>query len=370
MGFVNQNGPFYWEFVNSPTEVIYDITQANGSITEQQENNPPDAQFTINPPAGIIGTNFTFDASSTVDDIDGQSGLNYRWDFDSDGNYDVAWTASSSVTATYTEAGSYLITLQVMDSAGLIGTITHRVNVGGGAGTADHIKLFQDGRPWDSDAMITMLTSLGFTEGPGSNQYEVIPSVEMGTVELRPGTDLVIIANDQDDYFYQNYAANQVRFNNFVYMGGSLFWEACDKGWANGSMVDAGVVLPGNITTNYNYDYYNYITDQNLPLVSGLPDEMDHNYASHESFTNLPDGTTIYCIDSYQRPTLIEYNLGGGWIVITGQPLEHQYDNIYQANDMEELLPRIVSYFTGKDLTKPLAKPVRSSSDRPSSSGK
>ena len=367
MGFVNQNGPFYWEYVNSPSEVIYEITQSNGTITDQQENNPPDAQFNIDPPAGIVGTNFTFDASPTADDIDGQTGLNYRWDFDSDGNYDVAWTTSSSVTATYTEAGSYLITLQVMDSAGLIGTITHRVNVGGGAGTADHIKLFQDGQPWNSDAMITMLTSLGFTEGTGSNQYEVIPSVEMGTVELRPGTDLVIIANDQDDYFYQNYAANQVRFNNFVYMGGSLFWEACDKGWANGSMVDAGVVLPGNITTNYNYDYYNYITDQNLPLVSGLPDEMDHNYASHESFTNLSDGTTIYCRDSNQLPTLIEYNLGGGWIVVTGQPLEHQYDNIYGANDMEELLPRIVSYFTGKELTKPLAKPARRSSSRPSS---
>ena len=368
MGFVNQDGPFYWELVNSPTRVIYNITQTNGSITEQEENNPPEAEFIISPPAGIIGTDFTFDAASTTDDIDGQANLEYRWDFNSDGSWEQNWSSSTATNHTYSVAGSYLVTLEVRDSAGLIGTITHRVNVGGGAGTATHVKLFQDGRPWNSDAMITMLTALGFTEGTGANQYEVIPSSEMATVPLIPGTDLVIIANDQDNYFYQNYADNQVRFNNFVYMGGSLFWEACDKGWANGSMQASGVVLPGNIVTNYDYDYYNYVTDQNLPLVSNLPDTLDHNYASHESFTNLPDGTTIYCVDSYQRPTLIEYNLGGGWIIVTGQPLEHQYDNLYGKNDMEELLPRIVSYFTGKEFSKTLAKPIRKRAGRPSSS--
>lgn len=367
MGFVNQNGPFYWEFVNSPGEVIYNLTQSNGEITAQQKNNAPDAQFTINPPAGIIGTSFTFDATGSTDDLDEQTNLQYRWDFESDGNWDSNWSSSPTVNKTYSEAGSYLVTLQVMDSAKLIGTITHKVNVGGGAGTANHVKLFQDDLPWNSNAMLTMLVNLGFTEGAGANQYEVVSSSEMATVSLTPGTDLVIIANDQNNIFYENYAANQVRFNNFVYMGGSLFWEACDQGWAMGSMESSGVVLPGNIETNYNYDNYNYITDQNLPLVSGLPDEMDHNYASHESFTNLPDGTTIYCTDSNQQPTLIEYNLGGGWIIMTGQPLEHQYDNIYGNSDMEELLPRIVSYFTGKELSKPLAKPGRTPNPKPSS---
>ncbi|MFP4548422.1 MAG: PKD domain-containing protein [Fidelibacterota bacterium] len=368
MGFVNENGPFYWELINSPTEVMYRVTQANGTITEKQENNPPEAEFTVDPPAGIVTTQFNFDASQSVDEIDGQTGLMYRWDFNSDGTWEADWSSSPTITIEYTEAGSYLVTLQVKDSAGLIGTITHRVNVGGGAGTATHVKLFQDALPWSSNAMITMLESLGFTEGGGANQYEIIPSTDMATVSLIPGTDLVIIANDQNDTFYANYAASQVRFNNFVYTGGSLFWEACDRGWAYGNMVDQGVVLPGNITQNHNYDNYNYVTDQNLPLVSGLPDELDHNYASHESFTNLQDGTTIYCVDSYSQPTLVEYNLGGGWVIVTGQPLEHQYDNNYGvADDMSQLLPRIVSYFTGKAFGKQLPKPLSKSNGRPSS---
>jgi len=368
MGFVNENGPFYWELINSPTEVSYQVTQANGAITENQENNPPEVEFTVNPPAGIVGTQFNFDASQSVDEIDGQTGLMYRWDFNSDGTWESDWSSSPTIIIEYTDPGSYLVTLQVKDSAGLIGTITHRVNVGGGAGTATHVKLFQDALPWSSNAMITMLESLGFTEGGGANQYEIIPSADMATVPLIPGTDLVIIANDQYDSFYANYAASQVRFNNFVYTGGSLFWEACDRGWAYGNMVDQGVILPGNITQNHNFDNYNYVTDQNLPLVSGLPNELDHNYASHESFTNLQDGTTIYCVDSYENPTLIEYNLGGGWVIVTGQPLEHQYDNNYGvSDDMNQLLPRIVSYFTGKAFGKQLPKPLSKSNGRPSS---
>jgi len=371
MGFVNENGPFYWELVQAPGEITYRVVQSNGSISEQQENNPPMAEFTIDPPAGIVGTFFNLDASLSVDDIDPASSLMYRWDIESDGDWDNDWTSSPTATVDYDEAGSYLITLQVKDSAGLIGSITHRVNVGGGAGTATHVKLFQDGTPWSSNAMITMLETLGFTEGPGSNQYEVIPSTDMSSVTLIPGTDLVIVANDQNNAFYANYAANQVRFTNFVFMGGSLFWEACDRGWASGDLVSQGVVLPGNITLNYNYDNYNYVTDQNLPLVSGLPDQLDHNYASHESFTNLSDGTTVYCRDSEQRPTLIEYNLGGGWIIVTGQPLEHQYDNNYgAADDMSQLLPRIVSYFTGKQLSKELPKPLSKGSGRSSGSYK
>ncbi|MBN2280294.1 MAG: PKD domain-containing protein [Candidatus Marinimicrobia bacterium] len=369
MGFVNENGPFYWELVESPGEILYRITQTNGNITEQEENNPPAAEFTIAPPAGIVGTVFNLDASLSVDDIDPQSSLMYRWDVESDGDWDNSWTTSSTATVTYNEAGSYLITLQVKDSAGLIGSITHRVNVGGGAGTATHVKIFQDGLPWSSNAMINMLQSLGFTEGPGSNQYEIIPSSEMVNVSLIPGTDLVIISNDQNDNFYANYAANQVRFTNFVYMGGSMFWEACDRGWAYGDLVAQGVVLPGNIVLNYNYDNYNYVTDQNLPLVTGLPNELDHNYASHESFTNLSDGTTVYCVDSQQRPTLIEFNLGGGWIIVTGQPLEHQYDNNYgNPDDMKQLLPRIVSYFTGKQFSKAIPAPMGKNSNRASGS--
>ena len=56
--------------------------------------------------------------------------------------------------------------------------------------------------------MDNMLTSLGFTEGTGPNTYEIVSSAEMTNVLLIPGEDLVIIANDQAQAFYNNYALN------------------------------------------------------------------------------------------------------------------------------------------------------------------
>ena len=356
LGYVNEQGPFVWDLVFAPRDITYFVTQTNGTITSTEQNDPPNAEFSITPPAGIIGTIFTFDASSTIDDNDNLNNLEFRWDWETDGNWDTGWNGNYSVTHSYSEEGAFTVTLEVKDSGGLVGSITHNINVGGGAGTATHVKLFRDNLPWDSNSMETMLESLGFAEGTGPNTYEIINSAQMSSVELVPGEDLVIISNDQNQTFYDNYSAVQVRFTNFVYMGGSLFWEACDEGWAEGSILDAGIVLPGNLTTDFDFDYWNYITDQNLPLVSGLPNSMDHNYASHESFSNLPDGTTVYCINEESESTLIEFNLGGGWIIVTGQPLEHQYDYVYGSPDMAELLPRIVSYFTGKSLSKSLQK--------------
>jgi len=51
---------------------------------------------------------------------------------------------------------------------------------------------------------------------------------------------------------------------------------------------------------------------------------------------------------------------------MTGQPLEHQYDRVYGNPDMEQLLPRIVSYFTGKPFQKPLGKPKLPLATKPS----
>ncbi|MBN2091407.1 PKD domain-containing protein, partial [candidate division KSB1 bacterium] len=260
-GFGSEQGPFVWDLIFAQKDKTYLITQSNGSLTSIEQNFPPKAQFTINPPAGIVTTLFTFNATTTTDDHDAIANLKFRWDWQSDGTWDTDWKSAATATHTFSEAGAYTITLEARDTAGLIGSVTHIVNVGGGAGTANHVKLFQDNLPWNSNSMVTMLENLGFTAGTGPNTYEIIKSSQMDSVPLIPGKDLVIIANDQNQTFYNNYAAVQVRLTNFVYMGGSLFWEACDQGWAQGSMVKAGVVLPGNLITDFDYDNNNYISN-------------------------------------------------------------------------------------------------------------
>jgi len=346
LGLANEQAPFFYDLIFAD-DVTYYIRQVNGQITTIEENRPPVPAFTISPAAGVVGTVFHFDASGSTDDQTSVADLVFRWDWETDGTWDTDWSGAAIADHSYADRGSYLASLEIKDSRGLTAYIAHSISVGGGGGAATHVKLFRDVLPWNSDATITVLRLLGFTEGTGPHTFEIIPSVEMSAAVLDPQEDLVIISNDQTQTFYNYYAVNQLRFSNFVYMGGSLFWEACDEGWNGGSIAAAGILLPGNVAAELDIDYWNYITNLDLPLVSGLPVAMDHNYASHEKFSGFPDGTTSYCVNEQNEPTLIEFNLGNGWIIMTGQPLEHQYERIYGASDMEYLLPRIIAYFTG-----------------------
>ncbi len=352
-GYSDEQSAFFLDLIHAPNEITYFITQENGMIVSTDLNEPPKPSFSISPPAGIVGTEFVFDASTTSDDHDDLENLYYRWDWESDGIWDTGWIAGNPIaTHSYNEPGAYQVTLEVRDSGQLTSSVSRNLNVGGGAGTATRVKLFRDVLPWNTNAMVDMLEALGFEEqvedGDDEYTYQIIPSTEFGTVPLIPGDDLIIISNDQNQGFYNNYADSQLRFTNFVNNGGSLFWQACDQGWAGGSISEAGIVLPGNITAKLNLDRWNYVVDHNLPLVAALPDSMQHNYASHESFVDLPDGVTVYTVDSDGDATLIEFNIGAGWIVFTGQPLEHQY--VYSSGGMEKLLSRIVSHFTGKEM--------------------
>ncbi|MFQ5906242.1 MAG: hypothetical protein ACE5JA_06680 [bacterium] len=220
-----------------------------------------------------------------------------------------------------------------------------------GQGVADHIKVFRDCLPWSTYAFDSMLAAEGFTEGAGGNQYEIFPSESMGTATLDPRKDLVVIQNDQDQNFYNEYASNMARFEDFVLAGGSIFWEACDLGWAEGSMRLAGVKLPCGVDVDdpYVYDLYNHVVNTDYPLVSGLPDTIRGFYASHESFIDLPGGTIEYARSvQSNKPTLVQYHCGAGWVVATGQPLEHGYAYGYEIG---QLLPRVVRYLLGRSPT-------------------
>jgi len=257
-----------------------------------------------------------------------------------------------------------LFTLDAKDEQGVVlfwGKIKVNVTTGqtynfditlepAGAGAATHIKTFRDGLPWGSSAMDTMLQREGFTSGPGENQYEIFPSDSFASVSLEVGTDMVIIVNDQNQTFYDNYAASQTKFNDFVYRGGTIFWEACDRGWAEGSILDAGITFPGGVSVDstYIYDNYNLLYNPAYEMVAGLPDTLYGTYSSHETFTGYPITTQIFTVNrSEEKPTLILYHYGVGWVIITGQPLEFCYDRL-PSQTTGELLPRVVRFFLGK----------------------
>jgi hypothetical protein len=95
----------------------------------------PAAQFEIDPLSGPTSTNFEFDASKSSDNEDQLSVLLFSWDWENDGTFDNSSIGNPITYHKFSAAQTYTVRLEVKDTSGLIGTITHTVTVtsnGGG----------------------------------------------------------------------------------------------------------------------------------------------------------------------------------------------------------------------------------------------
>ncbi|MBI1743274.1 DUF4384 domain-containing protein [Candidatus Acetothermia bacterium] len=88
-------------------------------------NRNPLASFTYAPLNPIVGQAVMFDASSSSDP-DGDSIIQYLWDFNSDGIFDAAGVRVSRV---FNNPGAPRVTLRVMDSRGALGEQSQTINV-------------------------------------------------------------------------------------------------------------------------------------------------------------------------------------------------------------------------------------------------
>ncbi len=90
-------------------------------VPDGSTNQAPDAHFTVSPESGATtNTTVTLDASGTVDPEDGGSGLSFRWDFDTDGTWDTAWSEDPVATIRYDIAGDKAVRLQAHDRLGAV----------------------------------------------------------------------------------------------------------------------------------------------------------------------------------------------------------------------------------------------------------
>ncbi len=109
-----------------------DDDSSTSNNTPNPSNNPPTASFTVTPNTGDTQTNFQFDASGSTDNEDANSSLQVRWDFETDGIWDVDWTSAKVVNHQYNQQGNYNVTLEVKDSEGLSDSDSESITVSGG----------------------------------------------------------------------------------------------------------------------------------------------------------------------------------------------------------------------------------------------
>ena len=232
-----------------------------------------------------------------------------------------------------------------------------------GEGSASHIVVFRDDLSWNANTIEEVLQEEGLTYGSDSNQYEIKGSGDFSSILsiLDPETDMMIIAADQEQSFYDNYRANQGDIEEFVKRGGGLFFEAVDRGFHNGSISDAGIVFPGvvELDPQYSYEDYNTVFNLHYSLTQGIPrpDSVHGNLASHGTFLFLwPVSQTFTRGTTSGDETLVLYPYSAGWVMLSTQPLEFNYAMRRGQHDDRKyaiglLLPRILRLFLGRPLT-------------------
>jgi len=90
---------------------------------------PPVAAFTVTPTVGNLTTTFQVDASASSDAHDPPSALQVRWDWEGDGVFDTEWNGTKVAQHLYGEAGSFAITLEVIDTRGFTDHVSHDILV-------------------------------------------------------------------------------------------------------------------------------------------------------------------------------------------------------------------------------------------------
>ena len=119
-----RNGPYFFEarardnFGNTTQNLPRVSVTASGSGVT---NNVPAPALTVTPLLGSTTTAFAFSAAGSLDYED-SGNLQYRWDFENDGTYDTAFSATPTATQTYGSAGSKTATVEVRDQGGAVST--------------------------------------------------------------------------------------------------------------------------------------------------------------------------------------------------------------------------------------------------------
>ncbi len=113
------------------------LTDEAFTTIEVRENDmAPEADFSIRSDSqlssseiGTVSTIFTFNASRSRDNEDSASYLQIRFDFESDGIFDTPFSTEKTVQHRFLETGVKEVTLEVLDSASNISSVTKKITI-------------------------------------------------------------------------------------------------------------------------------------------------------------------------------------------------------------------------------------------------
>ncbi len=176
------------------------------------------------------------------------------------------------------------------------------------------VLILKNGDAWGSPAIESTLQAMNIT-------YKVMTSSELQNVttdELVKNYDMIIIASDQSQTFYNEIGPQMGKLEDYVRAGRTLEIHAANWGWGGGLWTTN---LPRNVTIVQSYSSWDYVVANNTTLTS--------SYASHGYLANLPADAEIITVQApsgtpdYSRPSTAIYSLGNGWVSVTGLTIEY-----------------------------------------------
>ena len=94
-------------------------------------NSPPTSVITVDFSMAVTGQVMTFDASGSSDEETISGELEFRWDWESDGEWDTDWSTDANAAHCYQAPGDYDVTVEVKDGNDLSSTSSLGVTVTG-----------------------------------------------------------------------------------------------------------------------------------------------------------------------------------------------------------------------------------------------
>jgi len=205
----------------------------------------PVAVISVNSHYGYTGRVFTFSASGSTDADNDPLGLNCRWDFETDGVWDIPYSLAKEVNRSFHTSGVFKVTLEVVDPDGLTGQVSDTLNILGPL----------------PDSSIT---------DPRDNQtYRVVKIKNLWIMaeNLRYGQMILTDQEPSDNQLTEYYAYNNDAANVPQYGGLYSWWEAmnyenhtnnqgaCPPGWRIPNAEDVQIIdLP--VSHLFISDYY------------------------------------------------------------------------------------------------------------------
>ncbi len=170
------------------------------------------------------------------------------------------------------------------------------------------VLIFQDSRPWwQNNSHQDYLEEIGVA-------FDVYGSDEMQDIDFDLYT-LIMIPSCQNQNFYNTFADNFTRFENWISSGGWLEFHGCTQG--------AEWELWNGLYFEYDTSDTNTVVNPDHPITNNIPEVFTGNFASHGYMEDIPENSAILIEDENGNPVLIEFGLDAGNVIVTAQTWEY-----------------------------------------------